>query len=125
VTDEKGILIAAIERNEWLVAPPPGAWDRNYNENSLEVKDAQGEIVLQVWALPDRIQFQGKWWTDRFPLSPNKMTRMSVYTERVLDLGFGSTKSVLHEKAGMGGNVSIRPLFRYPSALHLGELAND
>lgn len=56
-----GNWIAEIIRNEWRVAPPPGTWDRNYSDDSLEVINMQGRVVLQVKVLPDRIQLQGVW----------------------------------------------------------------
>jgi hypothetical protein len=62
IRNKKGQLVAELIRNEWKVAPPPKTWDRNYNKNTLEVKDETGNIVLQVRALPDRIQIQGEWW---------------------------------------------------------------
>src|SRR5262249_43353624 len=60
MTDSHGNMIAEIYRNEWKVRP--GAWDRNYSDDALEVKDDRGVIVLQVKVLPDRIQIQGGWW---------------------------------------------------------------
>jgi len=62
VTDENGNLIAELIRNDWKVAPSPGSWDRNYTDDALEVKDAQGNVTLQVRAFFDRIQIQGAWW---------------------------------------------------------------
>ena len=60
--DASGKLVAEIERNEWKVRPSL-LWDRNYNDNSLEVLGETGEVVLQIVALPDRIRIQGIWWS--------------------------------------------------------------
>ena len=62
IRDPHGELVAELIRNEWRVAPPPKTWDRNYDNDRLEVKNAKGQIVLQVRAFPDRIQILGEWW---------------------------------------------------------------
>ncbi len=64
VRDQKGRLVAELVRNEWKVAPPPRTWDRNYNKTALEVRSENGDVVLQVKLLPDRVQIQGEWWMD-------------------------------------------------------------
>ena len=66
VADESGNLIAELIRNEWKVNPN-GSWDRNYSADALEVKDAQGQVILQVRAFLDHIQIQGMWWIDMGP----------------------------------------------------------
>ena len=65
--NDTGSLLIEIIRNEWLVAPPPQTWDRNYSDDALEVRDGSGRIVLQVRSLLDRIQIQGMWWVDLGP----------------------------------------------------------
>ena len=115
IRNRKGNLIAELERNEWKVAPPPQTWDRNYNGDTLEVKDETGRIVLQIRLLPDRVQLQGEWWKDE--------------TDGVAIL---KKKNVWGENGGsiifFGGenkrenSPAIAPLFLYPSDMHLGEL---
>src|SRR2546428_13242392 len=51
IIDQSGKLVAELIRNEWKVAPPPQTWDRNYSDDALEVRDARGQIILQVKAL--------------------------------------------------------------------------
>jgi hypothetical protein len=67
IANDTGSLLIEIIRNEWLVAPPPQTWDRNYSDDALEVRDGSGRIVLQVRSLLDRIQIQGMWWVDLGP----------------------------------------------------------
>src|SRR5205807_9331910 len=60
--NRNGNTVVELSRNEWKVAPPPQAWDRNYSRDALEVKDDTGDIVLQVRVLSDRVRIQGKWY---------------------------------------------------------------
>jgi hypothetical protein len=57
--DENDKLVAELEKNEWKVTMPPTTWDRNYTDNSLEVKDARGDVILQVSVLPGIVRIQG------------------------------------------------------------------
>jgi hypothetical protein len=127
ITERNGVVIAEIIQNEWLIAPAGGALDRNYDDHALEVKDSRGNIVLQVQVFSNVIKLQGIWWTDK-SIWP-EFTRISVFTERVADIGFQGIRVTNMAMIGrMGENESqqspIRPLFRYPSLRHLGERAN-
>ena len=116
ITDENGKLIAEIIRDEWKVAPPPSTWDRNYTDDALEVRDAFGNVVLQVKVLPDRIQLQGVWWIDLGP--PNGAVRLFIR---------GNPKDgaqvVIVPKQNKSPPPAIEPMFRYPSDQNLGVLA--
>ncbi len=110
-----GELIAQIIQNEWMVSRP-NSFDRNYNDDSLEVKDSRGKIVLQVRVLSDRMQIQGEWWDDH------------SFGIRIVKSDDPVRKGALFIPLGPNGNnkysnVEIKPMFRYPSDLHLGELA--
>jgi hypothetical protein len=61
IRDTNGNPVAGLRRNEWQVSPH--SWDRNYTKDAAEVIDSTGKVVLQVRALPDRIQLQGEWWS--------------------------------------------------------------
>ncbi len=115
IRDKTGALVAEIVNNEWKVNPQ-NSWDRNYTDDRLEVRDPSGDIVLQVRVLPDRVQLQAKFF--------NSAGR-----------GFGFGK-ILGPQGWGGGleftgsahpelELRIDPAFKYPSALHFGELAND
>lgn len=109
VRDNSGRLIAELIDNEWKIAPPPMTWDRNYSHDALEVKAPDGAIVLQVVVLTDMIQVQGEWWD-----TGGKGIKLVARPEG------GSAILPLPRKAGTP-DIEIRPIFRYPSALHLGE----
>ena len=64
VRDDNDNIIVELDKNKWKVNPPPGTWDRNYTDNALEVKDAKGDVVLQIRVLSDVIQLQGVWWVN-------------------------------------------------------------
>jgi hypothetical protein len=122
VADSAGNLTAEIIRNEWKVLPPPGTWDRNYNDTSLEVKDPKGHIVLQVRIVPNAVQIQGAW-----PLGPEwKPTGVEYVIVRADPAGKGA-QFVLHPFHPAPGVEwpEIKPLFEYPSERHLGELAKQ
>jgi hypothetical protein len=95
------------------VAPPPKTFDRNYTDDSLEVKNAKGKIVLQVKALVDRIQLQGEWWSD-----PVHGVRLIKSTDPKMP---GAFMMIFGEK-NRPGPPDIEPIFLYPSDLHFGEL---
>jgi hypothetical protein len=111
--DASGKLVAEIERNEWKVRPSL-LWDRNYNDNSLEVLGETGEVVLQIVALPDRIRIQGIWWS-----------KSGACTEMASDArhpgGLVLMPSVPDCRSGLG-LLKITPIFMYPSDRHFGEL---
>jgi hypothetical protein len=120
VADAAGNLTAEIIRNEWKVLPPPGTWDRNYNVNSLEVKDPKGRIVLQVKIVPDAVQIQGAW-----SLGPEwKPAGAEYVVVRTDPVGKGA-QFVLYPYNPKPGVIwpEIKAIFEYPSERHLGELA--
>ncbi|WP_315716481.1 MULTISPECIES: hypothetical protein [unclassified Bradyrhizobium] len=115
IGDADGNVIAEIVRNEWKVSPGR-AWDRNYSDDALEVKDSRGLVVLQVRALPDRIQIQGAWWVD---MGFNGWAQLFIFSDPPPERG---AKLVFALKNGKGEPPSIPPIFEYPSDLHLGEM---
>jgi hypothetical protein len=117
IANDTGSLLVEIVRNEWLVAPPPQTWDRNYSDDALEVRDSSGWITLQVRALLDRIQIQGMWWVDLGP--PNGVRRMTIWEGTDPEKG---AQLVFTPKNGRDLPPEITPVFVYPSELHLGEL---
>lgn len=59
VRDQAGNLIVEIVDNHWRVSTSENnCWDKNYNKDSLEVKDGRGRVVLQVRILPKIVQLQ-------------------------------------------------------------------
>lgn len=119
ITDDKGNVIAELIRNEWKVAPPPNSWDRNYTSDRLEVRDAKGNVVLQVHVLWDRIQIQGAWWINMGP--PNGLAQVFVM-KNPHPSPVSQALIVFVPKNSLEGPPTIAPMFAYPSETHLGEL---
>jgi hypothetical protein len=114
IRDKDGNLIAEMIRIEWKVAPPPKTWNRNYTTDALEVRDATGNIVLQVRVLPDRIRLHGEWWRD-------KSTGV-----RLVSLGPGQRAEIAFWRDGIRlQEPEIKPMFVYPSDTHMGELQRN
>ena len=103
-------LVAELVNNDWKINPQE-SFDRNYNKNALEVRDKDGDVVLQVKLLNDRIQFQGKF-----------------YDEKGNGVAFVGRKEWNGSMIEMTGpnhpklDSTIEPIFKYPSGLHMGEL---
>jgi hypothetical protein len=110
-------IVAKIKDNEWQVFPHRGKLDRNYNENALEVIEIDidkddADVIFQVRLLKDRIQVQGKFYDNN---------------------GFCT---IVKGKKGVSGiigvfgtnyhnpniDLTIEPIFKYPSELHFGEM---
>jgi hypothetical protein len=113
IRDKNGNLVAELIRNDWKTSP--SAWDRNCTDDALEVRNAQGRVVLQVKVIQNTIQLQGEWWDEY-----GNGTRL--------------VKCVDHQTGKIGGCVvqlgiidspdqRIKAMFQYPSELHFGELA--
>lgn len=108
IRDKSGSVIAQLVKNEWTVNPAR-SWDRNYSKDAVEVMDPTGKVVLQAVALPDRVQF-----------SANMYGRDGAF------LGMGKAGPNAPGPGGMmwfseDRGTPIPPIFRYPSATHLGE----
>jgi hypothetical protein len=123
IRDANGNVVAEIIRNEWSVAGRPVSWDRNYNQDSLEVKDNRGKVVLQVTALPDIIILQANWFKKNghkaYAIQSNGRggRPKEGYAMFILD-------SPPEQFSSDDPRLEIEPMFQYPSETHLGELLN-
>lgn len=111
IRDRYGAVVAEIVDNEWRVNSE-SSFDRNYRESALEVLDSAGLVVIQVVALPDRVQLQGIWYDadgNGVALSSAPKATGGAYIETT-----GRRNSQLETR--------IERIFRYPSDRHLGEL---
>jgi len=106
--DESGRMVAEIERNEWKVRPSI-VWDRNYNDNSLEVINEAGDVVLQIVVLPDRIRVQAVWYD-----------KSGNFFEMVKSPDPNRPGGLFVRKPS--SPIKIFPIFMYPSERHLGEM---
>lgn len=111
VRSSSGNQILEIENNEWVVNPN-NMFDRNFTKRGLEVRDSNGEVAFHILICGDTVALEGRFFD-----------------------GAGSAVAIAAAKAPFprGGIIEIRrqglPLqtrldewFRYPSALHLGEM---
>jgi hypothetical protein len=111
IRDEDGKMVLQINDNHWSIGNYP-VWDKNYNDNALEVKDAKGRVVFQIILLPDTVRFQA----------------------RILN-GYGQECEYRSEGNGLGAEIDIspnsnkpinkpiKPLFKYPSRDNWGLLS--
>lgn len=100
VHDDNKNLIAEVINNHWIVSSSTAVcWDKNYTEDSLEVKDGHGRVVLQVKLFPSVVQLQEEWqW------NPGTKSGGIIQADKY------------DEKAG------IKRLFKYPSELFWSQL---
>jgi hypothetical protein len=100
VRDDNKNLIAEIIDNHWIVSSSTAScWDKNYTDDSLEVKDGHGRVVLQVRVLPNIVQLQEEWqWNP------------------------GTKSGGIYVRGHYSEKDGITPLFKYPSELYWGEL---
>lgn len=114
IRDKSGKMIAEIIDNEWSVAPKPSTWDRNFNRNSLEVKDPSGDRVLQVILIGNRVQLQAK-------LYDSDGKGIGLAGRKIWEGGMIEQTSPDHPELV----CEIEPIFKYPSELHFGELIKE
>ncbi|MEW6455266.1 MAG: hypothetical protein AB1410_00945 [Acidobacteriota bacterium] len=112
IRNKKGEVVAELLANEWKIKKEK-AFDRNFTKDALEVKDETGDIVLQIRVKDNRVQFQGKFYDGN---------------------GQGIAFGKIDTPQGAGGiieitcpdhpilELKIKPIFKYPSEMHLGKL---
>jgi hypothetical protein len=112
VRDRGGNLVGEIVNNHWRVYPPFCS-DKNYNKQSIEMKDSAGHVVLQLKLVQDAVQIQAE-WRDQFGGG-----------RRFVQAPGGAISYYWHnqeEEEKVAPNL-IQPMFLYPSSQHWGELA--
>ena len=136
IRDPHGELVAEIIANEWRLRKD-NLWDRNYDKNALEVRDAKGDVVLQVVLKEDYVQFAAKMYSRDgagFAIGSATFTQEDIrrHEEGSLkivaaadgpkEIKIGDVTGVLEVRPpGHPLELVIEPIFRYPSELHLGE----
>lgn len=117
IRDRQGHLIVEIKKNHWSVSPDRSVcWDKNYNNNSLEVMDARGHVVLQIRIFADRVQLQGE-WHDEFGNGNKLMVSPDPSRPGALIPIWRNTEAEQRQ-----ASLLIKPIFKYPSSEHWGEL---
>jgi hypothetical protein len=59
IRDKNGNLIGDIINNHWRIYSPQFILDRNFNSNSLEIKDLKGDITFQVRLEGNKVYLAG------------------------------------------------------------------
>ena len=138
IRDSHGELIAEVIGNEWRLRED-NLWDRNYDENALEVRNTEGDITLQIILEENYIQFAAKMYSQNgtgFGIGSKTLTQEDIMSideddESIMtiaasdspkELVVGEVIGVLEVRpSGHPLELLIEPIFRYPSDLHLGE----
>jgi hypothetical protein len=108
--DRLGHMVVEIKNNDWRVSGDTSvSWDKNYIDDTLEVKDGHGRVILQVEIFPDHAQLQGEWHDEynhgmRFIEGPNGSSIFGPFTG---DLG-----------------QQIKPIMKYPSSKYQGQFVD-
>jgi len=118
VRDRQGNLIVEVRDNHWHVSNVQNvSWDKNYSKDSLEVLDGRGRVILQLRVFTDGLLIQGEWYNQdgqgiRIVQSPNPTANSAASMDIFPPQGNPLRDTEL-----------IRPIFKYPSRRHWGELA--
>ncbi|MBS1804763.1 MAG: hypothetical protein JST28_15470 [Acidobacteria bacterium] len=104
VKDWNGNVVAEITDNHWRVIPRHCS-DKNFDANSLEIKDDSGHVIFQARIFANKIQLKGE-WHDQFG-----------HGVRLGRTGIGQWDT--YEK--WRSLEPIAPIFKYPSESYLGE----
>jgi hypothetical protein len=113
VRDHNGNLIAQILENKWTVPKSTEtSWDKNYNDNCLEVKNGRDSVVLQICLFTNGIQLQ-ELTHDEFGKHFYELVE-EPNGEPLYDWG-------PIERAD--SSVSIKEMFRYPSKYFWSQLS--
>ncbi len=112
IRDKSGKLIVEIIDNEWKYN---NGWDRNYNRDSLEVKDSSGHIVFQIRIRPKVVQFNGILYGSNGEGVETCHVKIKSATANI-------TTKLRQVGPGLEPEYCLKPLFKYPSEKHFGEL---
>jgi len=107
IRDEKGDLVAELRDNEWSLNKNE-YYDRNYNDQAIEVRDNSGDIVLQVVDFGDTIHLSSV-----FHCKGDFTTILAPVDEHS-----GAIDFLL---PGEQPHYRIQPICEYPSNTHLGQ----
>jgi len=100
VHDVNHNLVATIEKNHWRLERQ-GISDKNYSDDSLEIKDLQGRVIFQIRLLAKEVRLQWEW------------ARSDTRTGGIMEDGKYSLEK------------GITPMFKYPSEEFWGELSGN
>lgn len=121
--DPEGHVIASLIENEWKVNRPTYAYDRNFNDTSLEVKDHFDNVVFQIDISRNNIFLRGIFnrpdslVASVFTYAPTSIRDTSALGAVVLF----NKKNYKELYLNPNSPIRIKPIFKYPSSLHKGE----
>lgn len=118
IRDSTGSIILEMIDNEWQVNRPQFAFDRNYNDSTLEVIDNMGNIVFQIQISGNKMILNARF------VKPDGQLIMSFPVLEPSDRMPGISGIVNYESGNykLASQIKFRPYFKYPSALHPNEL---
>jgi hypothetical protein len=108
VTDETGNIIGKVTANEWQ-RNPNNSFDKNFDDNAIEILDNKGNVVLQAELKGDEVQFAGffvkknNWTVELYPAGKDSGAYMGLWPLNKLQ------------------PHHIDSMFNYPSSQHRGE----
>ena len=136
IRNSHGELVTEIIGNEWKLRKD-NLWDRNYDKNTLEVRDAKGDVILQIVLQEDYIQLAAKMYSrdgagfgigsttftqEDIRRHEEKSFKIVAASDGPKEIMVGDVTGVLEVRpSGQSLVLMIDPIFRYPSDLHLGE----
>jgi hypothetical protein len=115
IRDREGHMLVEIVDNEWRVSS--AAWEKNYTNDALEVKDADGKIVFQLRLFADRAEIQAEWWN-----KDGKGSRLVQLKDKPEspDSDKKGFVIVMMDTTFHPDDPVIQPIFRYPSKHYFG-----
>ncbi len=106
IRDSSGETVAKLADNEWLLNKN-NFFDKNYTDTALEIIDQTGHAILQVVHLGEIVYLTGIFHCR------NQLTTVFYPVSKdgpVIEIS----------PPGVEPNISILPIFEYPSSIHLG-----
>ena len=118
VHDKNGNIIVSVAKNHWHVTSL--CLDKNYSDDSLEVKDLRGRVVLQIVLLPSQVQLQGEYHNGL-----GQGIRIGQSSKGKSSGGTMEMWNSPEEERQIEEDHLISPMFLYPSKEYLGEIDTD
>jgi hypothetical protein len=59
IRNSDGDEIGQIVNNQWTIYSPQLIQDRNFNDNSLEIKDLKGDVIFQIQLIGNEVRLAG------------------------------------------------------------------
>lgn len=113
VRDSSDEIIASINHNEWQVNSS-NTFDKNFDDNALEVIDKYNNVVLQADNFNNKVYLSGIFYSKKYH------TSLIFHPEYYDDPHLGGGFMTMTNRPDTFRNL-IPHIFKYPSKLHMGE----